>query len=314
MITPRLNAASRMGIPMDAFKLFSTTDIAEAGALAEHLNKKNDERKILVAGMVKEIKKRIRERDETMKNVLVLGNPDWKPSLLGLVANSFSDEHNRPVFLWGRSSTSEGRSESGDVDFQQKIDQGKSTSIIKGSCRSGGDVNVFELMQKAKDVFIEFGGHAGAGGFSVKQENIHTLEEKLNSAFLKLKNKNSVTEILLDKKLSLGDVNWNLYDMVQKFAPFGFENPKPIFLFENILVSATKQFGKEKNHLEIKVCDEKTKNVNSYKEITAISFFSEPKKFPVPVEVGAKINLVATLEKSTFRNFPELRLRIVDIF
>jgi hypothetical protein len=47
-----------------------------------------------------------------MKNILVLGNPEWKPSLLGLVANSFSDEHNRPVFLWGRSesgrSTSEG--------------------------------------------------------------------------------------------------------------------------------------------------------------------------------------------------------------
>ena len=46
MITPRLNAASRMGIPMDAFKLFSTTDDAEAGALAIHLNNKNDERKV----------------------------------------------------------------------------------------------------------------------------------------------------------------------------------------------------------------------------------------------------------------------------
>ena len=61
MITPRLNAASRMGVPMDAFKLFSTTDEAEAGALAIHLNKKNDERKGLVASMVKEIKKKIRE-------------------------------------------------------------------------------------------------------------------------------------------------------------------------------------------------------------------------------------------------------------
>jgi len=309
MITPRLNAASRMGIPMDAFKLFSTCDDAEAGALALHLNNKNDERKGLVASMVKEIKKKIRERYDgsadgareanpsdarRMKNVLVLGNPEWKPSLLGLVANSFSDEHSRPVFLWGREGSN-------------------GSAIIKGSCRSGGEINVFELMENAKDVFVEFGGHAGAGGFSVAQENIHQLEEKLNEAFLKLKKENCVAEILVDKKLSLVDVSWQTYGVVEKFAPFGFENPEPLFLFENVLVSSVKQFGKEKNHLEIKVCDEKNDD-NTGKEIIAISFFSEPKKFPVSVEVGAKINLVATLEKSTFRNFPELRLRIVDIF
>ena len=106
MITPRINAASRMGIPLDAFKLLSTTDEAEAGVLAEHLNNKNDERKGLVASMVKEIKKKIKERyedtDIEMHRVIVLGNPEWKPSLLGLVASSFSDEHDRPVFLWGR--------------------------------------------------------------------------------------------------------------------------------------------------------------------------------------------------------------------
>jgi single-stranded-DNA-specific exonuclease len=288
MITPRLNAASRMGVPMDAFKLFSTTDEVEAGALAVHLNKKNDERKGLVASMVKEIKKKIRDRDEQMKNVLVLGNPEWKPSLLGLVANSFSDEHSRPVFLWGREGTN-------------------GSAIIKGSCRSGNGISVVELMEAAKDIFVEYGGHSGAGGFSVAQENIHRLEEKLNIAFLKLKSENSVAEILVDKKLRLADVDWNLYDTVAKFAPFGFENPKPIFLFENVLISATKQFGKEKNHLEIKLKENE-------KEVTAISFFSDPKKFPVAVEVGAKINMVATLEKSTFRNFPELRLRIIDIF
>jgi single-stranded-DNA-specific exonuclease len=296
MLTPRLNAASRMGVPMDAFKLFSTTDDAEAGALAIHLNKKNDERKGLVASMVKEIKKKIRDRydeptdgrREEMKNVLVLGNPEWKPSLLGLVANSFSDEHNRPVFLWGREGAN-------------------GSAIIKGSCRSGNGISVVALMEAAKEIFVEFGGHHGAGGFSVTQENIHRLEEKLNDAFLKLKNENCEPEILVDKKLRLADVDWNLYDTVARFAPFGFENPKPIFLFENVSISAIKQFGKEKNHLEIKLKENE-------KEVTAISFFSEPKKFPVALEVGAKINLVATLEKSTFRNFPELRLRIVDIF
>ncbi|MEI6843501.1 MAG: single-stranded-DNA-specific exonuclease RecJ [bacterium] len=289
MITPRINAASRMGIPLDAFKLLSTVDEVEAGMLAEHLNNKNDERKGVVASMIKEIKKKISDRDTEMKNVLVLGNPEWKPSLLGLVANSFSDEHNRPVFLWGREGSN-------------------GNSIIKGSCRSNGDIDVFELMDKAKDVFVEYGGHSGAGGFSVLQDNIHTLEDKLNQAFLEMKKENASQDILVDKKLSLGDVNWDTYGMVEKFAPFGFENPKPLFLFENVEVSAVKQFGKEKNHLELKL-----KNGGG-REVTAMAFFSGPEKFSVPVEVGSIINLVATLEKSNFRNFPELRLRIVDIF
>jgi single-stranded-DNA-specific exonuclease len=291
MITPRINAASRMGIPMDAFKLLSTSDEMEADMLARHLNDKNDERKGVVAGMVKEIKKKIHERDEQMKHVLVLGNPLWKPSLLGLVANSFSDEHNRPVFFWGREGSDEG------------------DSVIKGSCRSGGDTDVTALMERAKDAFLEYGGHKGAGGFTISQENIHTLEDRLNAAFLELTSvSRTVLDTIVDKKLSLDDVNWKTWDSVEKFAPFGFQNPKPLFLFEKITVSAMKLFGKEKNHLELKF-----KNSGG-KDVTAIAFFSTPEKFGVPVGEGSMISLVATLEKSQFRNFPELRLRIVDIF
>ncbi len=291
MITPRINAASRMGIPLDAFKLLSTVDVVEAGQLAEHLNNKNDERKGVVGSMVREIKKKIHERDTEMRHVLVLGNPEWKPSLLGLVANSFSDEHERPVFFWGREGSAEGE------------------TVIKGSCRAGGDTNVVALMEKAKDVFIEYGGHKGAGGFSISTENIHTLEDRLNAAYLELTSETKIIEdTLVDKKLSLDDVNWNTYSSVEKFAPFGLDNPKPLFLFENICVSAVKLFGKEKNHLELKF-----KNSGG-KDVTAIAFFSDLTTFEVKLADGCNINLVATMEKSTFRNFPELRLRIVDIF
>lgn len=294
MITPRINAASRMGIPKDAFTLMSTVDEVEAGVLAQHLNNKNDERKGVVASYVKEIKKKIKDRDEGMRHVLVFGNPEWKPSLLGLVANSFSDEHQRPVFFWGREGSN-------------------GSSVIKGSCRAGGDTDVVALMEKANnisgDVFVEYGGHKGAGGFSVSQENIHTLEDRLNEAFLELSKMSKVPfDILVDKKLSLEDVNWNTYSQIEKFAPFGLGNPKPLFLLENIKIDAIKLFGKEKNHLELKF------RKNDGKDVTAIAFFQNGDKFSIPVKQGSSINMVATLEKSTFRNFPELRLRIVDIF
>lgn len=308
MITPRINAASRMGIPRDAFTLLSTIDTVEAGVLAEHLNKKNDERKGLVGSMVREIKKKLEDRDEdnlqnksgdaqsseagprNMRNVLVFGNPQWKPSLLGLVAGSFSDEHNRPVFFWGRN---------GDED-----------GIIKGSCRAGGDTDIVELMEKVKDILVDFGGHKSAGGFSVLQENIHKLEERLNVAYLELQKDMSRfnLDIMVDKKISIDDVSWELWKEVEKFAPFGLDNPKPLFLFENIKISAVKLFGKEKNHLEIKFKNSKGG------DITAIAFFQNGDKFDAEIKEENSVNLVATLEKSVFRNFPELRLRIVDIF
>ena len=173
-------------------------------------------------------------------------------------------------------------------------------------------------MEKAKDIFVDYGGHKGAGGFSVSQENIHKLEERLNEAYSKLTEKMSKMPfdiIMVDKKLSLDDVNWDTYSSVEKFAPFGYENPKPLFLFENITITAMKLFGKEQNHLELKF-SAKSGSASGGKnsDVTAIAFFSNGEKFAVPIKVGNTINLVATLEKSTFRNFPELRLRIVDIF
>jgi single-stranded-DNA-specific exonuclease len=291
MITPRINAASRMGVPLDAFKLLSTTDTVEAGMFAEHLNNKNDERKGVVGSMIREIKKRLDERDEDMRHVFVFGNPEWKPSLLGLVANSFSDEHARPVFFWGRNG------ESGEE------------GVIKGSCRSGGDTDIVKLMEKCKDIFVDYGGHKGAGGFSLLQENIHHLEDRLNEAFQELiKEEQVIPDTLLDKKLSLDDVNWNTYSSVEKFAPFGLDNPKPLFLFENVELQGVKLFGKEKNHLELKF-----KNSNG-KDVTAMAFFKTDASFDKPLKAGDSINLVATLEKSEFRNFPELRLRIVDVY
>ena len=78
MITPRINAASRMGKPEDAFKLLSTTNMLEAVRLAEHLEKINNERKGTVAALVKEAKKHLEAR-EKINSVIVVGNPEWRP-------------------------------------------------------------------------------------------------------------------------------------------------------------------------------------------------------------------------------------------
>lgn len=286
-LAPRINAASRMGEPMDAFKLLKTEDHIEADLLSDHLNKINDERKGVVASLVKGIKKHLHEKivDNSLGKVIVMGSPEWKPALLGLVANSIIDDFKRPVFLWGRN---------GD-------------SIIKGSCRSDGSVNLVALMEEARGNFLQFGGHKLAGGFAVSNETIHTLEDELNRAYEKVKDNNEKEAIWIDKKISIDDINSSLYEKIEKFSPFGIGNPKPLFLFEGVEISGSKQFGKEKNHLELSFLK------NNGEKLKAISFFSKPDSFSNIPESGKKINLIATLEKSTFGKYPELRLRIVDI-
>lgn len=289
-LAPRINAASRMGDPLQAFQLLTAEDDATAETLATHLNTINDERKTIAATITKEIKKQIKKRNvgKTLdKKVLVIGNPDWRPALLGPVANNLAEEFNVPVFLWGRA----------DGEF------------IKGSCRSDGRISLLDLMNYVpKDLFVGFGGHKMSGGFSISHEKIHTLEEALCVAYEHLvKNVPEVESLFVDMSLSINDANWTTYGSIEKLAPFGIGNEKPLFIFENIVIDEVKLFGKEKNHLELSFRN------SEGKKITSIGFFMKPEQFTKPLLKGEKINLVATMEKSMFRNFPELRLRIVDI-
>jgi single-stranded-DNA-specific exonuclease len=288
-ISPRINAASRMGDPEDAFKLFIAKDEVEADLAARHLDHINNERKGVVASMVKEVRKIMKERNsDSLKKVIVIGNPEWKPSLLGLVANSLVDDHSCPVFLWGRDGG----------------------NVLKGSCRSDGSVSLIALMQAVEaGIFEEFGGHHMSGGFSVIQEKVHLLEEKLQISYEKLTIESTYVpeEVVVDAKISLDEVMEGNYRLIEKLAPYGTGNPKPLFLFERIEIESVRSFGKENNHLEIIF-----KNSHGRK-VKAVGFFMKTDNWGGELKAGDKINLSANFEKSVFRGFTELRLRIVDV-
>lgn len=293
-ITPRINAASRMGSPDIAFNLLSTDDVALAGAYADALEHVNNERKGTVASLVKEVKKILSERDIGSKKVIVLGNPAWRPSLLGLVANNLAEQYGKPAFLWGRDGG----------------------GIIKGSCRSGRAENgnittsVLSIMQKTPTSFSVFGGHGASGGFEVSNDNIHSLAGSLEDAAERLSveiGDVKTAKNYVDAHISLEDVSWDLYNDIEKLSPFGVGNPKPLFLIRRARIDSIKSFGKDGNHTEIIFRD------LAERKISAIQFFLSKESLPTCVVPLSTMDFVAHLEKSTFKNYPELRLRIVDI-
>jgi len=283
MITPRINAASRMDEPELAFRLLSTTDEKEAEDLVRHLDKINNERKGVVAHMTKEIREKVGEK--AVASVVVVGNPHWKPGLLGLAATKVVELYGRPAFVWGR----------GDA------------AVIKGSCRSDGSVDVSVLMHETREFFLEYGGHARSGGFSTTVEHVVALPDALSGAYEKIQNGYvAETDIVCDATLSPKEVTTETWRDVAKLAPFGMGNDKPIFAFENVLVSKISWFGKNKEHIRLTIESDGA-------SAEAIQFFAKDGDTFAKLKEGDRVTLLGTMEESSFGRTKEIRLRVVDI-
>lgn len=279
-ITPRINAASRMDEPEAAFKLLSAQTQAEADVLAEHLDSVNNARKGAVAAMTKEINIMLADRE--LPEVVVVGNTHWRPGLLGLAASKVAETYNRPAFVWG---------------------QGEAT-MIKGSCRSNGTYNIMELMTAAREHFVEFGGHKHSGGFSTTVQHTVSLEETLSRVAIELESVVIDETPSYDAELSLDDVTERTLRDIEQLAPFGMGNKKPVFLFNNCIVSSAEPFGKDKQHTRLVLGD-------GFDTVSAIQFFS--KQDLKDIKAGDTVSILATLERDMFTRRTPVRLRIESL-
>lgn len=286
LVAPRINIAGRMGHASTGFELLTTNSPNEADWLTAQLEEENNKRKTIVGEILETVAKKFDEVKQLPK-VIVVGDEKWPPGVLGLSANRIMDKYLRPVFIWGKGESSH----------------------RKGSARSNKGVNLVKLMSlMPANTFLEFGGHAFAAGFTLNEKiEKEDFENNIQKTYEKIVKEKAKPEILmLDGELKLKDANWDLVSLLEKFQPFGMDNPKPVFLFSNIKVSEVKTFGNGGIHLELKF--EKTEG----KIISAIGFFME-NSFEPKIEKGSQINLAASIEKSTFKGYNEIRLRIVDL-
>ena len=153
-----------------------------------------------------------------------------------------------------------------------------------------------------------------SGGFSVNFDSVHTLYETLEKAFETAASKAVAPAALSDAHLSLDDVSESTWRFIEQCGPFGFGNPKPLFMFAHVIPREVRQFGKTKNHLEVSFENSAGRTVKAISFFaTAEDFADEFKKVGQNFAIGSEVNLLAHLEKSYFMNRPELRLRIVDI-
>ena len=190
-------------------------------------------------------------------------------------------------------------------------------TLIKGSCRSDGTVNIVDLLVEAKDAFLDFGGHEMSGGFSVDPASIHTLPEKLEIALETLRTRNieslpsSVSQgESVEGHLNLMEVDDRAYEALRTLAPFGQQNPKPIFRLKNVTAHRILYFGAHKEHARITLTDD------SGAQAEGIAFFFPRTTFRdtlALLSAGDICTIDACIERSYFAGRRELRLRIENL-
>jgi single-stranded-DNA-specific exonuclease len=231
-------------------------DLKEGIDAAHELEDLNSKRKSTTQSIIKKISKILDERIESSKDkklpeIVVIGNSEWNAGVLGILAQKILEKYNVDVFVWG------GEDEEGKKTF-------------KGSCRSRGDIHLVKLMSAVKEKFLHFGGHELAGGFSVSFDHVHDLEKVLNENIVHAKIEHNETQN--DSKnvlnLNLEKVDAQTLLALNLIGPFGVGNPKPVFNIQNVKDVRSEKFGKNKEHLKLKLKNDQT-------EIEAIKFFVE---------------------------------------
>jgi len=286
ILGPRINAASRMSHGKLAFELINSSNEKESRKIVQILEKKNQERQQLTRKIFNEAKQRVSKN----KKVIFEGDENWPAGIAGLIAQKLKDEFYLPAFI-----------------FQKLPD------FCVGSVRSISDVNVVKIMEKCKDVLIEFGGHPVAAGFKILEKNIDKFKELLEKEIKKeLKGKKLISILEIDAEMTLKDFNFRMFEEIQRFAPFeyGFDtkngkrNNIPIFLLNGLKVLSIRKVGSNGGHLKMYL-------EKDNKKFDAIGF--NLGDFCGKINTGDKINIVFELINNKWNGSEELQLKIIDL-
>ncbi len=178
-----------------------------------------------------------------------------------------------------------------------------------GSARSVKNFNVVDALIDSKDLLVKYGGHAAAAGFTLRTENIEAFYKKLlDFAETNMNTDDLVKVIDVDASIKVDDVHLRTIEQLDKFEPFGMDNPKPKFLLESVRIESLNAVGKEGKHLQLSVSS--TLENGSKKVLKSIGFNFG--KLINVLSVGQQIDVVVELLGDSWQGVRTAKLRMID--
>jgi len=231
-IAPRINAAGRMGSAMRAVELMVSVDEKESDELAQIIERENSLRQQIDQRTFQEacdiIEAKYKNMDDTP--IIVVSSADWHPGVIGIVASKLVEKYYRPSIM---------------ITFKE--------GIGSGSGRSIAGFNLFDALVSVEGYLETFGGHKYAAGLQILVEYVDLFESKLKKYVKEHTTEDQfIPPLNIDTNLELFEINNNLLEWLEKFAPFGPGNMRPTFLTKQVTIVGF-PYNVGKNHLKIKV-------------------------------------------------------------
>lgn len=277
---PRINAAGRLSSANLSYSLLTAPDVFTARPLAAQLGDLNRERQDRTQQLVDLARQRIEATGA--RHLYLLADRSFHPGIVGLVAGRLVEELYRPALV----------AEVGDEETH-------------GSARSIPEFNITAALDDCRELLVRHGGHAAAAGFTVKNENLETLRQRLEqAAAAELADRDLAPSLTIDAEVQLASFDFALVEQLAQLEPCGYANPQPVFASAGLEVVAARTVGADGKHLKLAVRDPRSRSVWD-----AIAFRMGEWRSELP----HRIDLAYAVEVNEFNGRKSLQLNVKDI-
>lgn len=284
-IGPRINASGRVQNGTETVDLLVEKDMQKALAEAIHINEYNDQRRDIDKQMTEEANQIVaRLESQEHQSAIVLYGEGWKKGVVGIVASRMTDMYFRPTVVLSCNN-----------------------GIASGSARSVAGYDVYDAIKSCRDLLENFGGHTYAVGLTLRVENIPEFRRRFQryvSEHIHIKQTEATLNI--EAEIDFKDITKKLQNDLKRFAPYGPENPKPIFCTRHVYDYGTsKVVGKQQEHIKLELVDSQSSNV-----MNGIAFGqSQAARY---IKSKRSFDIAYTIEENIYKR-GEVQLQIEDI-
>jgi single-stranded-DNA-specific exonuclease len=278
VIGPRLNSSGRIGSADSSIEFMISEDEDLIKDLISKIDSINQKRQQITEESLESLS----VDENNLPKIVVVYNPNFHEGVMGLIASKIVQKYHRPALVISNNHDK-----------------------LKGSARSIKGINVIDILNCYKDMFLSVGGHELAAGFSLSEDKLPILKEKLASHMEEFYSEFSfVKKIKIDADIEFSLVDMGLLNFIKSMEPFGPANEEPCFSTKGCIIKDKKFIGEKKNHLSL-ILD------NSGKSFKAL-LFNYDKVFE-NLYLGQKIDIVYKIRKNEYNNNVSIDLNLVDI-
>ena len=227
-LAPRINAAGRMKQGTYAVSLMLTDNLSAAEKEAKAIEQFNIDRRSTDQSVSDEALQQIIELGEEDRCSTVVYHPDWHKGVIGIVASRLISSYYRPTLVFTKSG-----------------------EYLAASARSVQGYDIYSAIDACSEHLIQFGGHAYAAGLSLKESSYQDFKEAFEKHVTKtLKPEHKEPEVIYDYVIDPSFISQRNFRILNRFEPFGPDNPEPVFRLNKVQLEAVRLIGSEGKHLK----------------------------------------------------------------